>query len=1011
VFLSTGLLNTVQVYSLQRSQFQTPIQTDQTPLAMAVSRDSRFLYVACYDNSLLDVIDLNTLVVSARVNLPAKPEALAVGKDGRVLISTSGGGTNSTSNTLVVYDPASGVLTALAFTPPAAAPAVFPAPLNRPFLSMKSQLVATKDGAYIAGVNIGLTNQATVYLYESASATILASRTVNNSAITVAISDDGTRIVSGLNLFDATTFQVLAQHSPINATYPLIPTSSFLPATVLPSNQGGHVFAHDGSAVYTGLNSSSNNPMQLMVSDPDNLLITQGFQIPENLAGKMVLSADGANIYALSDSGFTILPIGTISQSPLAVPASGALLLTRDQCGAFATGSSATLTVNNAGRNRITAAAQLFAFTGGAAATAPLTRAGATSTGAQITFSFNASLTRGLGTITPPHDFSITSPEAINIPNHVRVYENVRDSDSRGTILPLPTGNTTTAPFPDMLYDQTRQRIYIANFGLNRLEVFDTRKLQFLTPVKVGQSPVSLAMTPDAGTLYVANSGGESISIIDLDKLVSTGLVAFPPIPVFSTQVVTTPSVIVTSLSGPMVLLTNGTSVAGSLWKIVGNALAPRTPSKIIGVNTQGAQNPIPLPSSLASTPGGEYILLVTGAGNAYLYDASVDDFIASRTLGVAASGYSGPIGAGPKGQFFVVNGSLLNQSLVPTRTPVGLVAAVGVGTNNYAIFSPPAAAAANTLPATAPTVQIIDGNTGNPTLTVPALEGPFTQAVTGRATPVGGRMMAIDSANTNVYALTISGLSIVPLAPVAPADRPVPANRGAVNLGSYQTNLAPNSLMSIFGSNLGASEVAAGAPLPTVLGGTCVTLNNTPLPLFMVSPGQINAQIPPNLAAGTYPLVVRSLTKSAAGTSQNITISKYAPAVLVAPNGQIALFHQDGSYVNTDNPANRDEPLAMYAVGMGATKGGPVTAGNVSPTSPLAETDGVDVFFGDPDLKQSAVIVDFSGLVPNFIGLYQLNLRVPGFHGKGDALPVTLRMGTIDSPTTGPVVPYVAVN
>jgi len=195
------------------------------------------------------------------------------------------------------------------------------------------------------------------------------------------------------------------------------------------------------------------------------------------------------------------------------------------------------------------------------------------------------------------------------------------------------------------------------------------------------------------------------------------------------------------------------------------------------------------------------------------------------------------------------------------------------------------------------------------------------------------------------------------------------------------------------------------------VLGGTCVTLNNIPLPLFATSPGQINAQIPPELAAGNYPLVVRSISKQAAGPPQQLAVSKYAPAVLVLDNGQAALFHADGSYVNRDNPASRDEPLTLYAVGLGPTTGGAVTAGAPSPSSPLAVTGKVQVFFGDPRYKQAAIIVDWSGLAPGYAGLYQLNLRVPGFHMKGDALPIMLRVGNVNSPTAGPVVPVVSVD
>jgi len=132
---------------------------------------------------------------------------------------------------------------------------------------------------------------------------------------------------------------------------------------------------------------------------------------------------------------------------------------------------------------------------------------------------------------------------------------------------------------------------------------------------------------------------------------------------------------------------------------------------------------------------------------------------------------------------------------------------------------------------------------------------------------------------------------------------------------------------------------------------------------------------------------------------------------VLVDPTGQILLYHADGSYVNKNNPANRDEPLVMYAVGLGATTGGPVAAGIASPTNPLAVSPTAEVYFGNPSWVQAAIIVDFAGLAPGMIGVYQLNLRVPGFHISGDSLLVTIRAGGVSSPSAGPVVPQVSVN
>src|SRR5207253_2218077 len=193
--------------------------------------------------------------------------------------------------------------------------------------------------------------------------------------------------------------------------------------------------------------------------------------------------------------------------------------------------------------------------------------------------------------------------------------------------------------------------------------------------------------------------------------------------PINSNQAILTPNVVATSSGNPIVLMNTGAALG--LWTIVGNATVPRGVSKVIGQTAQGAALPVPLSSTMASTPGGEYVLLATPAGLAYLYDASVDDFVASRQV-AAAGGFIGPVAAGPRGQYFVVNGTLLNQALVVTRPGIGLISAVAAGANNYVVFSPPAAPAANTLPTAAPVVQVVNPTSGSVTLQVNALECPL---------------------------------------------------------------------------------------------------------------------------------------------------------------------------------------------------------------------------------------------------------------------------------------------
>src|SRR5689334_2050806 len=73
--------NQVEVYAtnVNPPRQTNIIKTEATPLAVAMSRSGRYLYVVCYDASSLDVIDLNSATFATRsVTLAAKPEGVAV---------------------------------------------------------------------------------------------------------------------------------------------------------------------------------------------------------------------------------------------------------------------------------------------------------------------------------------------------------------------------------------------------------------------------------------------------------------------------------------------------------------------------------------------------------------------------------------------------------------------------------------------------------------------------------------------------------------------------------------------------------------------------------------------------------------------------------------------------------------------------------------------------------------------------------------------------------------------
>src|SRR3954454_10097880 len=142
--------NQIEVYAtnVNPPRQTNVVKTEATPLSVAMSRNGRYLYVACYDASSINIIDLSSATFSSRsVTLSAKPQAVAVGLDEKVLISTIGTGTGGA--VLVTYDPnasASNALHSAPAPPPAPTTPQFPPPNGIAYLAAKAHLQASADG-------------------------------------------------------------------------------------------------------------------------------------------------------------------------------------------------------------------------------------------------------------------------------------------------------------------------------------------------------------------------------------------------------------------------------------------------------------------------------------------------------------------------------------------------------------------------------------------------------------------------------------------------------------------------------------------------------------------------------------------------------------------------------------------------------------------------------------------------------------------------------------------------
>ncbi|MDP9169307.1 MAG: hypothetical protein M3N54_01705, partial [Acidobacteriota bacterium] len=179
----------------------------------------------------------------------------------------------------------------------------------------------------------------------------------------------------------------------------------------------------------------------------------------------------------------------------------------------------------------------------------------------------------------------------------------------------------------------------------------------------------------------------------------------------------------------------------------------------------------------------------------------------------------------------------------------------------------------------------------------------------------------------------------------------------GIVSAASFApiTNpIAPNEIVTIFGSGLSAGTVnAAATPLPTVLGNVQVLVNGQAAPLFYVTPGQIAFVVPQKVSpffkvANATIQVVNNGVKSNPVT---VYTSLTAPGVFSASGngiGPALAVHLSGALVTTANPAKVGETVVVYATGLGSTTP-TVPDGFPAPTTTLSPADDttIEVDFG----------------------------------------------------------------
>jgi uncharacterized protein (TIGR03437 family) len=973
LYISNFTANRIEKLSLADNAVRSSMNLDHgQPSAMAISSDSRYLVVAHYEpvddttiTGYLTVVDLES--GTRQGTAVDKPLGLAFTADGRVLVVTTTG--------FDLLDPSTMALTYvntfsnLSVTLPTTAASV-------PSEIVATQLAASKDGLQIYGI---ATSSAGNLLYrydtELQSIVLAKSFTATPSILPrISVSDDGSYCFAGYIRFDklgnltaqfpdpvlTTTIGGHALDSAAGKLYAHIPDYASSTATVTTS-----AFGASGAVTTSGLS-------VLTVMDAENLTVQERLTLAENITGRAILNANRDTMYAISDSGVIVLPVGLLSQYHRVNAGQEDVVVRSTFCNRSVVTVSLAITDPGGGATDFTIASSNTGVT-----VSP--QSGVTPATVQVRVDPSSfANTNGVVVAT----LALTSTTAVNIPSSVRVLINVRNPDQRGTPVNVP-GTLT-----DIVADPSRDRFYIVRQDMNQVLVFDGSSYEKIKTLRTLTTPNRLAITWDRKYLLVGHENSQQAVVFDLDDLDTSQLPVNFPFGQYPRSIAASgKKLLAVARTAATTSLTGGSSAyigpviaIGGTGGIVDSVdFLSKRASALSSLGIYSNKEQIQSGTVLAAAPNGNLVLAVMPDSTVFLYNASADTFTASRKDSSAATG---PYAASSYEQF-VVGNSILNSSLVPVSTlesSTGTASGFAfVDTAGFRVTSP-----AVTSPGV---IQRVDPATAVSKSTRMA-ESPLTPTAAWPFT----RTVAPLASQSAIMVLTTSGFTVLSWtydAAVAP-----PTISSIVNSADQTAGVAPGGLISIYGSQLSpVSLTSKEIPLPTALGDSCLTVNGISVPMIFVSSAQINGQLPTTVS-GSATLVLRT----PGGTSDNyyFTILTTAPRIFrsgtAGPETGLATITRavNDELVTLSNPIHPKDIITIYATGLGVTSPA-VESGYPGPTDTLASAVSTPVV----TLGGTALSVTYAGLVPGEVGVYQINATVPSSVPLGMEVPLAITQGS----------------
>ncbi|MFN7993682.1 MAG: S8 family serine peptidase [Bryobacteraceae bacterium] len=258
-------------------------------------------------------------------------------------------------------------------------------------------------------------------------------------------------------------------------------------------------------------------------------------------------------------------------------------------------------------------------------------------------------------------------------------------------------------------------------------------------------------------------------------------------------------------------------------------------------------------------------------------------------------------------------------------------------------------------------------------------------------------------------FTATVNGMAM-PFNGTARAVPTINNPNGIIDAASFTAGraVAPGSWIAVFGANLSDttntafSECAAcsvlSQPLPMGIDGVSFSFDvpsaNISLPgrILYVSPGQINVQVPWELAGQTS-AIVKVMVNYTYSAEYTLQLATYSPGFFVNPQThEVAALDLSYKVINTSNPAQRGKIVQLFVNGLGPVNSQPGDGEPGPPNTSATTTATPTVAIGGLNAP-----IQYTGLAPNFVGLYQVNVTVPEGAPSG-IQPITISIGGIQA-------------